>query len=499
MQLGGRGNRILFFLWFFLGWMIWGCLGCHSKPQGELEDFYFFRQFRLNDYHTIVKTVVQQDLSRIPPNQLLPALISTYRQSRMLSIYRQLSDTLASQLIQAYQEYRKLMEGNFYLFYKSLLYLRLGRRAEAVTTLGQFLEQKGIPEQLKSLAQDAQTLLQEPDNLSHFCTRYISKAETRAIGLALILSDSVLFAQARESGFFLLNDVPFIQTQIALKNGALSPMWQAFSRSAFEKPIFRERVTKQDNEGNSLYKRFYNPAMYSVLEQIYRFTYHTLAREWVNRDLVKMAGGMDSVKATRFFYFNLELARSYQLGLDDISEVLFQKLPEMVRTPFQNLLLQVYREAFLFHKGEKSLHSHTLPSQYHPFMQALLDASRAKEMSAVGVFITEEELEGIRRRLDKFAVNTQVQEFALGFTGLVDLNLRRWKGAMIYLNYPLNKGFDLSENDPLDLVYLMWAIWNEKSQMSECNWILSELRKEFPYTEALYRWANEVIAARHFK
>ncbi len=486
--------RILVFL------VILSLGGCSkSSNSGKLETFYFFQQFRLKNYNDVLGEVLESDFYQLPENRLLPALISAYRQMRMLSVYQQLADTMATQLIRAYDEYRKLMEGNFYLFYKALLYLEIGERSRAVEALQQFLDKSGGDTAFGHLAQKTIALLTGHLPLEAYWAQFSRQSRLFPLTLSVCMADSQLWRQVKQIPAIRETAPPVAELLQGMEKEDGYRIWEAFQQLHISEPIYQEEISRSRDAREKLFKRFYNPAQYRLMFQVYRHLFHGLATEWLRRDLIQLSAQGDTTRADRLFYLNLELARSYQLGLADVSRNLFQILPALARTPFQRKLVQVYQEAFSYTQGKKEFGDPRLPEHYHPFMQALLDACRSKELSSVGIFFTEKTLEDIRRRLDRFARDEPVQEYALCYTGLTDLHLHRWKGAMIYLNYPVKKGFDILENDPLILTYLIWALWNEKSQMSECNWILSELNREFSYTEALYRWANEVIAAHHFK
>ena len=221
---------------------------------------------------------------------------------------------------------------------------------------------------------------------------------------------------------------------------------------------------------------------------------------YVKQNLVQFTAGLDSALVNQFFYFNLHISDIFKFSQYEISEKLLDQLEHIAQTPFQQNLVNVNKELLKAHKNKvQTVVLHTLPEEYSVFFQNLFLAYQYKIQSECGFRISANKFEQCKSEIYKYAPNDEYKLHALGYIGEAYFWQKNWVEAKTYLNYLVKDGFNINSNDPVLLTKLTLALYNEKTQIKVCNWILKQLRKKYKYVSPLLDNTKFLISAKYSK
>ncbi|RMD87809.1 MAG: hypothetical protein D6813_13020, partial [Calditrichaeota bacterium] len=239
----------------------------------------------------------------------------------------------------------------------------------------------------------------------------------------------------------------------------------------------------ETNKNIQIVKQYHPPDYYRFLKEYYYRIYHTIANRYLSHNWDAYIEKSDSLQRNGIFYFHLHLSHCYFHGFPEIGKRLLEIAQEAANTPFQQQVVSLTRKFIQIQEnGEPgAMDSRELHlTDYSPFMNTIF-RTYAIYLKGLCKFPVEgNEMEECRKGIFQYSINDDYRNHLLSYLGYAHLSQQRWKKAVINFNYVVNKGFSLEENDPYLLLNMAYAILCEKSQRTECNWILGTLRKQYP-------------------
>lgn len=479
---------VLFLLFFWVGFS--------KKAQIPSEKFYYADLYKppVNPEQMIITLRHPEQAETITLLLQAKALLDNLQ---IVSVFQTYNTALIGDLARSFDEYEAYIEGPFFYYYSATIAIYKGDISGGISKMRAFLGHYKQRDALFKMASSYIELLQSNITLNEFWKTNYGNEQ-----LLPVLIVSMYCFDEQETGKILLGTSPkhpLLKFLVQLKNDKISDAARIIqSYEDVFGPMYKENIQVQlGGSEEMVQKPFFNPVTYVFLEDFYRKGLNQILTNLLHRDIGTLFNRQDSTRWDRMFYFILHLSDASYLGLPNEILKLMNKLASQARTPFQALLLKGAincTRGKLAGEQPPSLSSEL--SGFSEFNKTVFNGWYVRNQSLHGFPVPEKTINKCRQR----AYNEDFQEIdqlhLLRFVGEAAYGAGLWNEAKTYLNYQVTEGFNIEQNDPVLLARLATAIYLEKSQLTSSSWILSELRRVYPYATPLLENTKFLVSAK---
>lgn len=479
---------VLFFLFFWLGFS--------KKTQMPSEKFYYADLYKPTvKPEQIIITLRHPDQAETITLLLQAKVLLDNLQ--IVSVFQTYNTALVGDLARSFDEYKAYIDGPFFYYYSALIAIYQGDVPGGISKMTAFLGHHKKRDALLKMANSYIELLQSNITLNEFWKTNYGNEQL----LPVLIASMYCFDQ--QAADKILRGIspkhPLLKFLVQVKNNKISDAARTMhaSEDVFG-PMYKETIQVQLNGSEQLVQKpFFNPVTYVFLKNFYRKGLKHILTNLVKRDIGNMFNSQDSTRWDRMFYFILHLSDASYLGLPKEILQLMKKLTSKARTPFQELLLKGAIDCthgILAGKQPPGLSSEL--SGFSEFNRTVFNGWYVRNQSLYGFPVSQKTINDCRHR----AYNESFQEIdqlhLLRFVGEAAYGAGLWNEAKTYLNYQVTEGFNIKYNDPILLARLATAIYMDKSQLTSSIWILSELRRVYPYATPLLENTKFLVSAK---
>ncbi len=463
-----------------LGLVFLFVLGCSTQRREELIVFEdsFYADAQCEYDQLIQETLRVGQTGDVSPFDLLPGLYGAARMYWLVDKVQQLNNAVQKQLLQQFQLYADIPNmGAGVPLYSAILALKQRDFSNARRNLKRFYHH--TPEAaLIKWASHLEPLVSQVQPATHKTEPMPNKETTRSQFIEYYLKPWINHQQ------------PLGIVRLLNRMNIQNPMrrWEQFLRFRNDQLLFAEEV--RDTSRNAIIKKikkyYFNPFLYESIAQFYREIFVNIAHHYLTAMDPSWVQELDSTDIQAFYYLNLYLAETAALFNPQLSKQ-FIKIMETI--PFQTPLTRkttLYLKELLSGPGGELISELELDGGYDPFYTAYLKARllRLDNHLHPGSFNKKlyDEITGII--LDN-APNETFRNQTLALLGESACPIARWEIAIQLLSPTFDRGYDVTQVDPVKMVYMANAYFHHRLQMDGGKGILEQLIKCYSFVKPL--------------
>ena len=454
-------------------------VGC-SQPQREEtivfeDDFYADAQCR---YEQLIEDTLPMLANQsISPLDILPGLYGAARMFWITHELTQLNNAVQKELVKQYALYADIpnMGAGIHL-YSALLAMKEKKYSQARQNLQRF-ERESPDTPLKQWARELKQLVSHVQPVTHQ-QKIPNGNKYRAEFVQYYLKPWL----AGNGPVGILRRLNSQQLQDPQR------WWREFARLKTIRPLFSEEVTDTSRRAiiKKIVKYYFNPFLYESLEQVYQKLFLSLAERYVHSMELSWIQELDSTDIRAFFYLNVYLAETAALFKPQMARQ-FIKIMKFVpvKTPLMARTISSF-EQLLDKQSVRVIQEIELDAPYSPFYTGYLQARFLRLLTHIQPEPVKKSMyETILKKILDYAPSEAYRNQSLALLGESACPIARWEIAIRLLSPTFDRGYDVSQVDPVKMVYMANAYFHLPLQMDGGKGILEQLVQCYPYVKPL--------------